>query len=207
MPGWLINMGMLVDPKKKEEAITQMRKPKFNGKKQAPEPHMPPNKTIPTPNSKTPPHPLTMWKLLQVAVDKGDAQEVERLVKLGADPNKMGGRILDFAISNLIYNYKNLEPSNLKVVRLLLENGAKPNIVWAPGTGATTDPLHDAVKKDEFHLAKLLLEYGADPNLHKVNRKHRADCESLIKLAERNKNKEMIKLLKSYGAKRGFLWW
>ena len=53
---------------------------------------------------------------------------------------------------------------HLEVVRILLENGADPNVLWWTGT-----PLSEALRLNHWEVAKLLLQYGADINARNEN--------------------------------------
>lgn len=52
---------------------------------------------------------------------------------------------------------------SVKIVRLLLDYGAKINTRFPKGTGVPA--LHTAILRDSTDLVELLLSYGADPNL------------------------------------------
>jgi ankyrin repeat protein len=53
--------------------------------------------------------------------------------------------------------------NNLEMTRFLLQNGANAN---PGGSSVKNSPLVHAVKENNTHVVRLLLEYGADPNLH-----------------------------------------
>ena len=53
------------------------------------------------------------------------------------------------------------------IVRYLLEEGADPNHVNKLGESA----LHQAADNNKVNVAKLLLKYGADPNLQQNGKK------------------------------------
>ena len=56
---------------------------------------------------------------------------------------------------------------NVQAVTVLLENGADPNRFfdgqWSPLEAAM---LHGPVSEESYQIARLLLDHGADPNLH-----------------------------------------
>jgi ankyrin repeat protein len=72
-----------------------------------------------------------------------------------------------------------------EIVRLLLENGAPPNV---PQEGGWT-PLHQAAQIGDQDMVKILLEHGADPTLRNNDGKSAADM-ALAKGYE-----EVVKLL------------
>lgn len=84
----------------------------------------------------------------------GDAEEVSRLLKEGADPNEQepegGTTALILAADN----------DQLESAQILLENGADPNL--QDNYGYT--PLMGAVFMENKEMVQLLLEAGADPN-------------------------------------------
>lgn len=124
---------------------------------------------------------------LKNACENGDLAEVERLLDAGADPNSAddhgSGTLLCFhpdviacllsrgADPNLQTNESGSSVlaglayvNQLECVRLLLKHRCDPNR-GRESSGET--PLHHALAKsepDRVAMAKLLLDYGADPN-------------------------------------------
>ena len=76
--------------------------------------------------------------------------------------------------------------------KLLLENGANPNLKDSGGSTA----LHSAVFYRKPKICALLLEYGAD-----VNAKNENGTTPLDRAVD-NKDRETIKILKAAKAKR-----
>jgi len=72
-----------------------------------------------------------------------------------------------------------------EIVRLLLENGAPPNV---PQEGGWV-PLHEAARTGDTEMVKVLLQNGADPQLRSN------DGKSAAELARTNGHEELVKLL------------
>ncbi|ARF02846.1 SWPV1-287 [Shearwaterpox virus] len=110
-------------------------------------------------------YPDNMNPPLHLAVKKGDLNEVQSLIDRGE------------YINNVLYE-NGYTPLNLavasgftQIVRLLLENGADPDIC---DTNLIT-PLHMAIRKKYKEIMNLLLIFNADPNLEDCYR-----CTPLI---------------------------
>jgi ankyrin repeat protein len=84
---------------------------------------------------------------------------------------------------------------HIKIVGLLLENGADPNLP-EEGIAPLGHALHSAVEYGQMEVVKLLLSHGAHPN---VPIESSADT---LSAAMRGNNQKMIDLLCSYGAAR-----
>lgn len=88
------------------------------------------------------------------AVDKNDADDVDRALRAGIDPDiadAVNRRALAMAVDN----------NSAEVVQLILEAGANPNLVGRDGQ----TPLQKAVFWESFTIIRLLIKAGADPNL------------------------------------------
>jgi len=72
-----------------------------------------------------------------------------------------------------------------EVVRLLLENGAPPNV---PQEGGWV-PLHQAALIGDIEMVKVLLQHGADPHLRNDDGKNAAD------MARAKQHEEIVRLL------------
>ena len=57
--------------------------------------------------------------------------------------------------------YQAVEMEKIDHIKILLKNGADPNITNEDGLS----PLHTAVNKQNITIVKLLLKYGANPNI------------------------------------------
>ncbi len=172
---------------------------------------------------------------LMYAVQSGRLDIVEKLLKLGADPNKKScssKSTLCQLISPLdaatdAYRFHQYAPfisPNLRIVRALLKAGAKPELPVK-----SWDSIRDSFNKSDKILIKILIKYGAkgiflSPTFWKMAKAE--DVKTLIQNGEDvNKvgyknwtplmyaNKyspnpeEMISLLKENGAIRGILPW
>jgi len=83
-------------------------------------------------------------------------KDLEKCLKNGVDPNKkdeLGMRPLEYA-------------SSFECIKLLLEAGAEPNIFFE-STGST--PLQIASIRQHTDVVKILLKYGANPNIPNMN--------------------------------------
>ena len=99
------------------------------------------------------------------AVKEGDQIKVGELLSKGADPNHKGTR--NVTPLGAFVSLPNME-EKLPVLKLLLEKGADPNMVW--GDCGTT-PFYSLVQRGIYGKAAkilpavcLMLEHGADPN-------------------------------------------
>jgi len=109
---------------------------------------------------------------LHSAALNGKSEVVKLLLEHGADPNiqnKDGMTPLHFATEYSPWHFaaryspwdSATERGYLRVVKLLLEHGADPNIQNKDGM----TPLHFATERGSPEVVKLLLEHGADPNI------------------------------------------
>lgn len=89
------------------------------------------------------------------AVLEGNRENVEKLIKAGADVNEGTG---DSKITPLMVTVQN---GNMEMMQLLMENGADPNLQTAEGITA----LIHAASSGEANVVKSLLDAGANPNL------------------------------------------
>ncbi len=137
-------------------------------------------------------HTADLQTRLQAAAEKGELSEVKRLVEVeGASANLRGGRlgttplilasvagkedIVDYLLNKgADPNLHELHPMAISalfkasvfghtaIAQRLLERGALVN-EQGPANGMT--PLHDAVFRGRVEVAKLLLGFGANPDL------------------------------------------
>lgn len=94
------------------------------------------------------------FTLLQLVVIKGEAEMVERLLRLGAEPNDVVGKD-GYSALHFAANLKSAAK-----VKALLAAKAKVNI--ADASGCT--PLFIAALQESKEVVKLMLEAGADPD-------------------------------------------
>ena len=114
-----------------------------------------------------------------IASYRGDDAMVRELLAAGVDKDvrdALGATALHAAM---------FQP-NLRVVKLLLDNGFDPN-VRATKNGNT--PLHFAVASNNLGAARLLLQYYANKNIRNL------DGLTPLDKARREEKDEMIKLL------------
>lgn len=115
---------------------------------------------------------------LVLAAEKGDLQELRKLIAEGADPNAAGRGGLTALIAAVRAN-------NLDAVQFLLNHGAK----------ATHGALEAAIRYDRRDMIIALVEAGADPNA-----RSRWSAKSLLELAAEDDDVEMAEVLLGNGA-------
>ena len=89
---------------------------------------------------------------LHVACNKGTAETVSELLRLGANPNSQ-----DHAGWTPLHDV--VAANRLDVAEVLLAAEANPSV---PSTDERITPLHDAVDSGEAEMVRLLVSYGAD---------------------------------------------
>jgi hypothetical protein len=129
---------------------------------------------------------------LQSAVYYEDFEMVQALLDYGVDVNTQdnnGYSPLSYA-SNFAWQGGFNDP---RVVRLLLDHGANPNVV-GPGYSALT-PLHQAVQYGRVEIVRLLVEHGASVEAKNV------EGRTPLDFAAKEQRDEIIKLLLEHSAK------
>ena len=121
------------------------------------------------------------------AANGGDLEMVQMLLDCKADVNSCG----DLGITPLITASWEAHPQTLHVVRVLLENGANPN-VWDKN-GRTA--LYAASSHGSLEVVRLLLKYGAE--VGPENDKGRIP----IQIASENGHHEVMKMLLDHGTR------
>jgi len=121
-------------------------------------------------------------KSLHQAAEKGDVEEVKRLIARGADVNA-----LDELLNTPLCKAAGL--GNMEVVKLLVEAGADVN-------AGSWSPLYTAVDKDNVAIAEYLIAHGAD--------KHGDDYWTVLMEAFSESSVEMVRLLIAKGADINF---
>lgn len=104
--------------------------------------------------------------LLGLALFNQKYETAEALLKLGADPNLVGGKNNSTPFIDLLrYSYPN-ETCNTDKVRLLLKHGVDVNYLWVDyaNTNRIYTPVMIAAQNGCLETVKLLVENGADIN-------------------------------------------
>jgi len=128
--------------------------------------------------------------LYEAAVN-GNAEILKLLVQAGANANaedKDGGVTPLYMVS--MENRGGFEKTN-EIIKLLIDGGADPNIAC---TESKITPLMWFVYKENIEGIKYILKNGADVNLK------REDGNTALSLAIKDREEEIITILKSYGA-------
>ena len=124
---------------------------------------------------------------LYSAADGGDLEMVQMLLDYKADVNSCSRH----GVTPLITASWQAHPQTLHVVRVLLENGANPNVWDEDGRTA----LYAASSHGSLEVVRLLLKYGAE--VEPENDKGRIP----IQIASVNGHHEVMKLLLDHGAR------
>lgn len=114
------------------------------------------------------------------AINHYPVEIVEKLLKIGADPNKESLHLLPLVHA--------ASDSKIEYTRALLKHGAGPNRIQWNGLL----PLLPAVRDNEIETVKLLLKAGANPLLKGP------DGKTAVELAKATERIELVKLLKSH---------
>jgi ankyrin repeat protein len=126
---------------------------------------------------------------LHGAVYNGNLEMVQVLLDYGSNVNDLDevhSTPLDFALE---YRSENIDP---RVVRLLLDHGADPNILGRGQDGNT--PLHRASRSGRIEIARLLVEHGASVEV-------RNDWgRTALEVASGEQRHEIVKLLLEHRA-------
>jgi ankyrin repeat protein len=112
------------------------------------------------------------------AIEVGDLRIIRAVLEAGANPN----------VANYLATC--IEENNLSLAKLLIAHGAdlKGQPTWEKDNEFETN-LMRATRLGRYAFVKLLLEAGADPNLHNAN------VESALFIARMAKEKRLVKLL------------
>jgi len=140
----------------------------------------------------------TFKKPLIEAIDTRNMELIKNILDKGTDPNILGrdgSSVLTWLISIARYDtMRKLRDNSIpidshipKIVKLLLDKGADPNIKYLGKT-----PLMLAIEARSFEIVKLLLEKGA--NVYKKDMRGR----TVIMTAKDTENEKIINLLKQY---------
>ncbi|TKS68292.1 Cyclin-dependent kinase 4 inhibitor B [Collichthys lucidus] len=123
---------------------------------------------------------MTLEDDLSTAAAKGNREDVEDLLRAGAEVNGLNcyGRT---ALQVMMMG-------SWPVAQLLLKHGADPNV---PDCSTGTTPLHDAARAGFLETVRLLVEYMADPQA-----RDKTNCQP-VDLARDNGHTEVVAFLES----------
>lgn len=122
-------------------------------------------------------------------IEAHDFIKIEQWIAEGFDVNQVSQNPpywtpLQDAVDELDYN------NSTAIVERLLQAGANPNY-WYPSS--INSPLMMAITREHSYTAKLLLEYGADPNVRT------SEGMSPLRWSAQKDDLEMVKLLLNHG--------
>lgn len=122
------------------------------------------------------------------AIKKNSLQEVQKVIKSGADVN---ASFEDLENQNEIKTLLILavEHGNIDILKFLIDSGADINSNISSNT-----PLMAATESDDLNSVKILVEAGANVNAENQT------GDKALDIAYQHKNQEMITFLKSQGA-------
>lgn len=132
---------------------------------------------------------------LVAATEGGHSRIAEELILAGAKVN----------VTAEYWGYSPLhwaaQHKDERLVRLLLEHGADPDIASAPTEGVTylsspATPLHLAVLEESIPIVTILIQAGADVNVRS------GDDRTPLSIAEEWDSKEIADLLRRHGARQ-----
>jgi ankyrin repeat protein len=138
--------------------------------------------------------PYTLDKNLINAIEDDDDKDDEYLKEVlasGVDLNALGANNWNTMPTTAIIMATNTR--NYNKVRLLLETGRVRNINQADGFGRS--PLFIASANGYYEIAKILLEYGADPKLPPIKYLdgYGVKSKTPLDVAKNDKMRELLK--------------
>ena len=129
-------------------------------------------------------------QLLRRSVAEGNYNEVEAVLQMGANVNKV---IFSTNEGEMTPLHMAVKVGRKEIVKLLLQNGANPNLDEEGAIGFDS-PFHSAIQRKKNEIALLLMDYGAN-----INRKYVWERAPLRSAIEEN-NVQMTKALIENGA-------
>lgn len=145
--------------------------------------------------------PYTLDKNLINAIEDDDDKDDEYLKEVLERPlnlNALGANTWNTMPTTAIIMATNTENANK--VRLLLETGRVKNINQADGFGRS--PLFVASENGCYEIAKILLEYGADPNLPPKKYSDGVESKTPLDVAKNEKMRELLRNSSGLGLKK-----
>lgn len=126
---------------------------------------------------------------LGYAAHFGNAEAVRVLLAAGADVNALSHSKVPYIPSNTALHAAIAGERSLEVVRLLLDRGARSDILDSSGhTALHTAAFHD----DNVELIQLLIQHGADPSVRSE------DGGTPLEIALRQGNHRVAELLQAH---------
>lgn len=146
--------------------------------------------------------PYTLNISLIQAIEDDDDKDDEYLKEVLERPlnlNALGANTWNTMPTTAIIMATNTDNANK--VRLLLETGRVRNINQADGFGRS--PLFVASENGNYEIAKILLEYGADPNLppKKYLDGYGVESKTPLDVAKTDKMRELLRSSSGLGLK------
>lgn len=145
--------------------------------------------------------PYTLNKNLIQAIEDNDDNDDEYLKKMLERPlnlNALGANTWNTMPTTAIIMATNTE--NYNKVKLLLETGRVKNINQADGFGRS--PLFVASENGCYEIAKILLEYGADPKLPPKKYSDGVESKTPLDVAKNDKMRELLRNSSGLGLKK-----
>ena len=145
--------------------------------------------------------PYTLNKNLIQAIEDVDDKDDEYLKEVLERPlnlNALGANTWNTMPTTAIIMATNTENANK--VRLLLETGRVRNINQADGFGRS--PLFVASENGCYEIAKILLEYGADPKLPPKKYSDGVESKTPLDVAKNDKMRELLRNSSGLGLKK-----
>ena len=138
--------------------------------------------------------PYTLNISLIQAIEDDDDKDDEYLKEVlasGVDLNALGANTWNTMPTTAIIMATNT--NNVNKVRLLLETGRVKNINQADGFGRS--PIFVASENGNYEIAKILIEYGADPKLPpmKYPDGYGVKSKTPLDVAKNNKMRELLR--------------
>jgi ankyrin repeat protein len=132
--------------------------------------------------------------------DDKDDEYLKEVLSSGVDLNALGKNTWANMPTTAIIMATNTENTNK--VRLLLETGRVKNINQADGFGRS--PLFVASENGNYEIAKILLEYGADPKLPPIKYLdgYGVKSKTPLDVAKNDKMRELLRNSTGLGLKK-----
>lgn len=143
-------------------------------------------------------------KVLEIAIAYHSCDTVEMMLGCGCNANTIissGQSVLELAVDVRLYRYGDHtyqhDPNHDRVIQLLLEHGADPNVRILDSFGYMT-LLRSLICYDEVHLINMFIKAGAD--IHTVTYEDEHDeHQSAIELACLLRRLDVVKILQIHG--------